>query len=417
VRTEGSIVLNLPWLQDQDADRKLERWFGSHAHWGDDPDQSRYEYKPPEAFDFYDALGNIALVGCRAGGYQRDFISGAGVGRVVVTFALRGATGAQKYAKLNGLRSEIDGLGSWLNARSVVSRPVFDAESRLRTMDFHVESPAARRISRRMNLTIRPAFRYGAGEHPDETVITERMFVETDIRAARSWDEHLSLHVAVRDLLRVAAWQRLNFLQHEATRDDDPLRTLDGAAHGRQWYPVETVTTGVTAGSAGSGRASFLFTFEEIGGSGVSRWIALLASMSRAFEPILGLLTLQQATIEARWAQLGIGLEALGYLLAREQGISAKRASEQSFQARLERILNDSVLTIPSFDSGNWMNDARLAYRAVKHADNALPTPPELARSYVRGIQVFRAWLAGRLGVGSADFLRRLPGDVLAWTQ
>jgi len=41
------------------------------------------------------------------------------------------------------------------------------------------------------------------------------------------------------DLLKVCAWQPLHFLRHSATRDDDPLRTLDGPGHGRQWYPVE----------------------------------------------------------------------------------------------------------------------------------------------------------------------------------
>ena len=68
--------------------------------------------------------------------------------------------------------------------------PQYDAASRLQTVDFHLESPAAIRLIPRLNMTIRPSFRYDPGRHPDETTITERMFVETDVKAPRGWEEH-----------------------------------------------------------------------------------------------------------------------------------------------------------------------------------------------------------------------------------
>jgi len=42
--------------------------------------------------------------------------------------------------------------------------------------------------------------------------------------------------------------------------------------------------------------------------------------MGRALEPLLRLFALRGSSVEAHWSQLGIGLEALGYLLARDAG-------------------------------------------------------------------------------------------------
>jgi len=158
IRTAGGIELRLPWLDDQPSDRRLERWFAGDAHWGDDPDKSRYGYTPPEAFGFCDALGVVVLVGCWSRGYRRNF-GLAGEGHIGVTYALPGASNAGRYAKVNGLRSQIDGLGSWYRRTVVVTKPVLDERSRIRAVDLHAEAPAETPVSRPLNLTLRPDFR------------------------------------------------------------------------------------------------------------------------------------------------------------------------------------------------------------------------------------------------------------------
>lgn len=407
-RTESAIVVHLPWIEDDH--RTIERWFGEHANWGDDPDKTKYRYSPPDALDFEDSVGSVALVGCRSRGSARNFVNGIGLGQIDVDYALPGATSAAKYFKINALRSETDALGDWVHRNSLEISPQYDAASRLQTVDFHLESPAAIPLIPRLNMTIRPSFRYDPGRHPDETTITERMFVETDVKAPRGWEEHWSLHIAMLDLLRVCSWQRLHFLTHEATRDDDPLRTIDGAAHGRQWYPVETLRTGVDPRPPDVGRAPFLFYFDDVLSAGLGRWIRLRDDMARAFDPLLGLLGLRRANLETHCAQLGIGLEALGYLLAQEKGIGGSRAGEQTFEERLIRLAEDCTLPLP-FDAAEWIDDTRSMYRAVKHADNVLPDPAALRSAYYRGVQVFRIWVAGRLGVRAAVLARTLPLD------
>jgi hypothetical protein len=412
IRTAGGIELRLPWLEDQPAERQLERWFAGDAQWGDDPDKSRYRYTPPEAFEFCDALGVVVLVGCWSRGYRRTF-GLAGEGHLGVTYALPGASNARRYAKVNGLRSQIDGLGSWYRRTVVVTKPVLDEKSRIRAVDLHAEAPAETPVSRHLNLTLRPDFSYGPGESPDDTVVTERMLVQTLVGRPRHWDEHLASHVALRDLLRVSSWQQLNFLSHDATRDDDPARTMDGAAHGRQWHHVDTTHTGVAATPAGLSPFPFLFTWDDIKAPGVRTWMRIRTDMERAVEPLLGLLALRGSSVEAHWSQLGIGLEALGYLLARDAGMGRTKAGGLTFEQRLRHVVEDIGLPI-GFAVDDWIDMARQHYRAVKHADRRLPSAEELAASYYRGVLLFRVWLAGRLGVPAAQFEQRLTLDPVA---
>jgi hypothetical protein len=412
LRTASGIELRLPWLDERPSDRKLERWFGGDAHWGDDPDRSRYRYTPPEAFEFCDALGVVVLVGCWSRGYRCKF-GLACEGNIGVTYALPGASNAGRYARVNGLRSQIDGLGSWYRRTVVVTKPVLDESSRIRAVDLHAEAPAETPVSRRLNLTLRPDFRFGSGDSPDDTVVTERMLVQTLVGRPRPWDEHLASHIALRDLLRVSSWRQLNFLSHDATRDDDSARTMDGASHGRLWHRVDTTRTGVAAGPAGSSSLPFLFTWDDVKARGVRTWMRMRIDMERALEPLLGLLALRGSSVEAHWSQLGIGLEALGYLLAREAGMGRSKAGELTFEQRLSKVVEDIELPI-GFAVDDWIDLAREHYRAVKHADRRLPSSNELADSYYRGVLLFRVWLAGRLGVPAARFEQRLTLDPVA---
>jgi hypothetical protein len=413
VRTASDIELRLPWLDDQPSDRHLQRWFSGDARWGDDPDKSQYRYAPPVALEFADALGRVVLVGCWSRGYRRVF-GLAGEGRIGVTYALPGASNARRYLKINGLRSQIDGLGSWYRHTVVVTKPVLDEKSRVRAVDLHAEAPAETPVSRHLNLTLRPDFRVGPGQRPDDTVVSERMLVETLVGRPRPWEEHLSTHLAVRDLLRVSSWRQLNFLSHDATRDDDPLRSIDGARHGRQWHRVDTSSTGIAGAAPVDGSPfPFLFTWEDVKAPGVRTWIRLRTDMGRALGPLVGLLALRGSSVEAHWSQLGIGLEGLGYVLARAAGVSRNKASDLSFEQRLMYVAQDTSLPT-GFPVDDWVDLARQHYRAVKHADRPLPPPDELADSYYRGVLLFRAWLAGRLGVPAARFEQRLTLDPVA---
>jgi hypothetical protein len=277
----------------------------------------------------------------------------------------------------------------------------------------HLKSPDPIKISRQLNLKIRPAYRYGPGEHPDETTITERMLVETRVSKPRSWDDHLSPHEAIRDLVRIAAWQDFTFQAHEATRDDDPIRTLDGKGHGSRWYRVETSLTGIAPPTVTRGGPSFLFTFNDIGREGVNRWLRLSEQMSRGISQIVRLLELREATAVTHVAQLGIGLEAIGFALAREAGLNRKKAGDERFDERIERLANDCPSPFP-IDREAWLKSMPRIYNGVKHANRTMPGQAELANGYWQSLLIFRWWLAGRLGARRKALRERVKEDRMA---
>jgi hypothetical protein len=395
-KTERSISVEIPWNFDTPAE--YQRWFGGMYRWSDDPGQTGHRYAPPRAMDFVDHKGSVVLVGCSDVGHRENMSAGVGTGSLSVDFAMVGALGGTKYLQINGLRSEIEGLGAWIGLRSLQSESTFTDDGRLKSISLNLQSPDPLRISRSLNLTVRPSYRYGPGEHPDETTITERMLVETLVSSPREWEPHLALHTKVRDLIRLSAWHEFNFQGHEATRDDNPHRALDGTNHGRAWYPVETFRTRVAPPSRRPEQMRFLFSFDDIGIRGVSRWLKLRQHMSRGITPILRLLELNDASIETHFAQLGIGLEALGFSLARDSGVSAKKAGQESFEERLRRLALDHALPFP-IDEESWIRDMRRLYNSVKHANRPLPDSQELVAAYWKSLLVVRCWIAGRLGL------------------
>ncbi|WP_262849475.1 HEPN domain-containing protein [Mumia quercus] len=406
-RTPGGIRMSLPWNGEYNPEH--QRWF-VQAHWGDDPEQVRYRYEVPPQIAFVDPDGPVALVGCRASGHRSNLGFNVGIGYASIRFAVLGAQDASAYEHLNGLRSEVEGLGTWVGLRSLSTDRELDEDGRLATAVLRLRAPNAVRVGTNPRLEIRPSYRFGPGEHPDETVIAERMFVQTTARTATEWDVHLNRHFAIRDVVRLASWQRLNFVTHEAMRSDDGLRTLDGKTHGIEWRTVETALTGQTGVPTKVRHFDFTFHYDDVSQAGLGRWLKLHMDEARVLQPILKLLELEGASLEIHVAQLGMGLEALGYKLALEAGVSRRAAKDEPLAVRLAR-LRDQVKTYLPFDTSDWPEEIANAYNSVKHANRTLPPTGELLYAYRIGIQLFRAWTMTVLGVSSTRARTRLEQD------
>jgi hypothetical protein len=237
------------------------------------------------------------------------------------------------------------------------------------------------------------------------------MHIHTQRSAAVGWEDHLAVHFPLRDLLRVSAWRRLRFVSHEAMSNADPLRTLDGASHGDQWLPVVTNRTGIsTEAPAELSALEFLFPFGDIGSVGVGRWLDLSHKFERGLVPLVRLLDLRGASLEAHLAQVGIGFETLGYELIIASGVSKSQADNKPWEDRVRAVTSVTASVLP-FSEDEFVNLLRRNYRAVKHADNARPDGPEMHLAYWQSIQVFRTWAALRLGVPRERLKIALDGD------
>jgi hypothetical protein len=398
-----SIRLTIPWPNAW-GDSPYREWFESGLSWS--PGRSESSGVPANLL-FQDVDGLVALVGCREVN-TRTKLPGSGEGVVDVRFALLGGRG--NYDQINGLRSELPGLGDWIGLRSITEAPTRDEQSRLRSLDIHLESPAPISLDRNLNLRLRPNFRYGPGAESDTRVLKEAIEVETSVSRLRSWSDHIVAHESVRQLLCISAGKALGYGQQWAHRASDPERTMSGRVVGPRWAEIRThefLKADTTT------RPRFLFKFDDIGGQGFRRWLRIRSDFDRGVLPLANLLEQRRLPVQTAVAQAGIGFEALGYALALESGTSRKLAKAENHEARLERIFSQLADAVP-VDGAAWVQRSVAAYNGVKHANRRQPDLFELADTQRLNLLVFRLWIAARIGVRSSTLTARLQTDEMA---
>ena len=409
-RTDKRVEVTVPFLGGHGD--PYQYWFSIGIMYGDDPDKTKRRYEPPESISFYDAKGPVGLVGSHVSGSRMNFGGAAvGEGRLSFDFAILGAGRGADYESINGLRSEVEGLGTWVGLRSLNAEQEIE-DRRLTSVNLRLKSPASIRAGRLLNAEFQSNWRYGPGPGPDQTTITERMQIHTHIAKAASWEDHFRVHFPLRNLLRVASWRRLNFVSHEEMSAADPLRTLDGKAYGSEWFPVITHRTGITTDVTKLSWMDFLFSYADVGSKGVGRWINLNSRFERGLAHLVALLELEGATLEAHLAQVGIGFEMLGYDLLIEAGETKTRAKAAHFVGQV-RTVTSVVADVLPFSVDDFPELLRRTYVGVKHADQEHPEWREMHLAYLQAIQVFRAWVALRLGMPKQKLRAAVEKDTM----
>ncbi len=398
-----AIVLTVPWIE---MDSVYGRWFAQGVSFGDDPDQKRFRYKPPELLWFTDHNGTVTLVGCSSLGSTSNFVQGQG--RVHVRLAVLGGQGGPDYRTINGLRSDLPGLGDWMRLSSLSQKTVNDADGRLESLHLELKAPDPVPIVRRLNLCIRPNFSFNLASTPDGALIRESLQIETLVQHPRDWMEHVRAHETLRDLVSISAWRPFGYSAQWANLASDPERVLSGDAVGPRWAQVTTHT--VRKHTPSESRPQFLFTFEDVGPTGVRRWFRLRENFARGIEPILSTLDSGRATIEGTMAQVGIGLDGIGYQLARDSGQGLKQAKEEKHEARLLRVAQE-LKVVPPFDLATWATNAATVYNGLKHANRAMPDPLLTINTLRESRLIFRLWVASRVGAPSARLQQTLSMD------
>ncbi|MFB9313709.1 hypothetical protein [Nocardioides plantarum] len=407
---DRKLRLTVPWFGDEEQ-RHERRFIGDAAWWGDDPDGTRFRYSIPNELLFVDPAGTVVLTGCRSVGWTTSFGVGAGTGQIAVDFAILGANDTSHFTRINGLQTQVEGLGMWLRSSSIDEQVESNPDGTLRALMLRLESPPPIAGSPILNLEFHPSF-MRAHERADQILVHDGVSVQTMTGKVRSWGEHLDCHFAVRDLMRIAAWRAVNFVDAKATRNASPERLMSGEIVGRAWRPVVSPLLGAMGSSTELRRSDLLFSHADAAPGGVHRWVKMHREAPRAIQPVLRLLDLEGASLETHVAQLGMGLEALAYHLARGAGVGAQDAGNESFRSRIERI----CALLPSGLSVLEPNDSLPAdlaqgYNAVKHANRPLPDADFLLNVYRRGIQLFRAWVLTLIGVQRNTLRSRINGD------
>lgn len=408
LRDDGKrISLTLPWKSGIPTSQ-VERWFrGQGTHFSDDPDRTKYRYEVPQQLLFIDVDGPVALVGCRAAGYRskwgRDVI---GHGIIDVKLAVIGGRNL-RYDRINGLRTVIPELASWMGLTSLKEEAEYSEENRLRKLNVVLESPDTIELAPNLNISIVPTWRVDRAEADGPRQFHDEAYIQTLVTRPRAWSDHFDAHQSVRELLDIAAWQPFGYRRITAQRSDDPARYLNGEVASEKW--CDTRTYSVREAEPQSKKPQYIFGFRDINGArGFRRWIKLRAKYERATVPILALLDLKQSHIETQLTQSSIGLEALGYQLALDSGMPNNQASGLPLHERFQLI--QSSLSVNILD-GDWPTRSAGAYNGLKHANRALPDPGVMIDVVRQNIIAFRIWAATRLGVNPSILRRRLAAD------
>jgi hypothetical protein len=388
---ETGVRLHVPFMSNEDV---RSRWWSHGILHMDDLDRTKYYYEPASELDYIDYKGPVGLLGCVSSDATRDVGGGVGRGTISARYALEGAREAANFTKLNGFRSEIDGLSYWLAYSAHQTSIKRQKDGRPSEVTTTMKPVDAVTLGTSLNLKAIAKGTAPGGWSP-EAAYRSRVFIETFSTRPREWQEHLELHYAVRNLVRVAAWRPINFQSHQATSLKESV-DLRGKLH-NQWREVRTATTGV-ADSVWRTQDRFMFAFSEIGTKGISRWLKLVSKYEHGITPLVGLLDLEGATIDAIISQLGIAIEAVGYQSLVDSGKTPAAANRTNVANRIDHLIDEvrGSLSFPHATFGQGFADS---YNSVKHANRDVVAPEVKIDHFQNGVELLRVWIALRLGL------------------
>lgn len=406
VDADGAVQVRVPYLVGNFPERWW--WFSNVQHIGGDGKPIPAQPVPTE-LDYFDNEGTVGLVGCRTSGQSSMRYSAlsaaAGVGGLTASFAVESAVRAANYAAINGFRSEIDGLGQWLNYWAHRTTITLPKDGKPTVISTTLDMPGDLKLTSRLNLCAALIGTAPGGQRP-EMRYTSTAFLQTHTKTTRDWSEHLRVHRAVRDLLRVAVWKPLAFQSHQVASDADSL-PLGENGRSNRWCTVLTATTGIGEALWADNERP-LFVFEDIGTVGVGRWLKLEEACRRGLRPFLRLLDIRSGTIDEHMTQLGIALEAVGYQVFRDAGVSEEKADKKSMAQRVRKILGEVAQALPTPPPSSFPQAFADGYNGVKHASRPEPEFEQQLDLYRTGVRVLRAWIALRVGLPAATVKQRL---------
>ena len=230
-----------------------------------------------------------------------------------------------------------------------------------------------------------------------EARYTSTVFLQTYSVKERDWTDHIALHRAIRDLVRIAVWKPIMFRRHEATSNRERAAIKSGDAPQSRWCEVRTAVTGIGPVVWRKSERP-LFAFADIKSLGVRKWLIFMNENRRGLNPFLRLLDIREGTIDEHMAQLGIAFEAFGYQAFCDAGTNEKKAASKTMEQRVRKISAEVSNCVPGIHEG-FAKDFADGYNAVKHANRPDPDPVDLLTNYRLGVNVIRAWIAVRIGV------------------
>ncbi|MFE7719691.1 hypothetical protein ACFU44_11695 [Nocardia rhizosphaerihabitans] len=374
-----------------------------------------------ERFVFVDHHGRVGLGGC---GYSKStsHIGGDKTGWIQIRaqYAVELGSRVQDYWSVSGMRSEIAGLAAWSGLASVKTSNELNEDGLIQGMSISATSQDPTGIGTDDGLSLKPYFSLSESRSNGQYTISERVFVQTWYDDPIPWEQHLKSHQIMQDLLTFSYWKACGQRIGSVSSSRYPLeKPSSGNAVGEKWRDVVVDWSGRGSDATPMvlpGSRMALFTLQDLGVSGVKRWIDERATWVRVVGPLVASRFQKNHTVEVTILQVGISIEALGYQIALRKGL-IQAGGKQSFPQYLKRIEEtiDCDLSpvfeghsgVEEFSNFNdWADAFNGVYKEAKHADHPLPDP---IRGWVlseAGALLVRLWMGRELGVDRSTLER-----------
>lgn len=390
-RDEHGVRVVLPWA---DHHQPPATWFLN------DWSSSDVQRKPlPSQLLFRDLNGNVLFLESEFAGYTTG--AQGGVGYIRPRHTVLGPNTKADFTHPHGLQVEVSGLRDWLGVTSI-------SLSSTDTFSLSIVTPPPIQIGGLATL-------FASWQVVPTPPLNERVTVHNKLicetRAANSatWNDLQEVPFALRDLLTIVWWEPITASMVAVMRDDDPL-TDGGVPYAEQWHRLAPAFDAAEPATGLPPYRPDLIAFDDLGEAGLLRWLELREEFGRALDPVISDRLLTRVSPATHLAQVGPGLEALGYLLMLRDGMSERDAAREFLKQRLTRILVDLPEALP-FDSQTWVEATADAYNGLKHANRQLPSNRDMLNRWRESVLVMRAWIAAELGVEPATIKARLSSD------
>ena len=404
--TGNAIEATFPIAGMVDSGGSYDRWWSRGVTYGDDPD---YSYSPPSVMLLYDDNGSVVLIGCRATEWKRTLNAGRGV--IVADFAVIGGESLD-YGKINGMRTASPAYSQWMGGSSISVNRDVDQSDRLQSLTLSLKRVEDFQVSQRFSLSARWDWRVMPvlGGYD----VRESLVFQTVVEDPREWSAHLNLHLAVLDLISIAAWKNCAFSEIYVNRRDDPEKALAGNILGVRWAEVMSrVLPGDDVSDCGK---NFLFTYNDASSGVIDIWFQLKMDYGRALDYLLRILRSGHTWSPQSAVISSIALEQLGYLIEDHDNSRSHldNRGQLHFKDALGVLLDDmEAIPIGCDDVEGWKERCRNVYMGAKHADREEADHLTMLNTLRENLLVLRYWIAQRLGVSGDVLERNLARDPL----
>lgn len=362
-----------------------------------------------ERLVFRDANGWLTLRDGRSMGSSAS-TTGSSEERLRFSCALHTGARGIDYSSVDGMSSEVDGLGRWAKMSAVHSELRFE-DGRPAGVSILAQNLDDRGLGGPLNLTLGTSYTHSPTPRGGVYSILDALRVRTTSSELVPWGEHAAAHHMIQDLMCLVYGKPVGSRLVAVMREDDqPMEPKDER---RFWVDAYQPSFG-RGGSAVEplpDSAEPLFYLDEADASRVAGWLTEFQMWSRP--TWIGVTTLfeKASPVEVLLLQTAIALEALGHSLWRRDNPDGKRAPTD-YQGLVKRVTDVVPSDIPGiYDDATpkaWRAGLSAAYRATKHPEHRLPDGAEAYRLWKQAFTLIRCWLAIELGVEPDLVLNRL---------